>query len=152
MKKRRSSLDGQLGFTFEPPLPARGDADLAGLDRVMAAAVARILKEDDRSRDEVAGKMTALLAESVTRWMLDAYASEARDTHNISAGRFFALIAATDRFDVLDAVLRRIGAAVIVGEEIITAELGHIDRQIAKLKERRRSIQGQAKPISRGGE
>ena len=152
MGKRRSSLDTtQLGFTFEPPAPARHDADLAGLDRMIAAAVARALKEDTRSRDEVAGAVSALLSEDVTRWMLDAYASEARDTHNISAGRFLALIAATSRHDLLDTILRRIGAAVLVGEEITTARVGHLRSQIAELQTELKSFEKHARPIGRRG-
>ncbi len=151
MKKRRASIDAsQLGFTFEPPAPASGAAGLAGLDRVVAATVALILKEDPRSREEIAGAVSALLAEPVTKMMLDAYASEAREDHNISAARLLALVAVTERHDLLDALVRRIGAALLVGGEIATAELGHIDRQIAQLRERRRHVEGMAMPIKRG--
>jgi hypothetical protein len=149
-KKRRSSLDSsQLGFTFEPPVPASLDADLASLDRFVSACVARALKEDHRSREEVAGAMSALMAEDVTRWMLDAYASEARENHNIPTCRFLALIAVTKRFDLLDALVRRIGAAILVGEEIHTARVGHLRQQIADLQQELKATERQAKPISR---
>jgi hypothetical protein len=96
--------------------------------------------------------MSELLDEDVSRWMLDAYASEARDNHNISADRFLALIAVTNRFDILDAAVRRIGAALLVGDEIKTAELGNIDRQIAALKTRRKSIEHSAPVVKiKGG-
>jgi hypothetical protein len=151
--KRRSSLDSsQLGFTFEPPVPATSAADLAGFDRFIAAGVSRALKEDRRSRQEVAWAMSELLAEEISKFMLDAYASEARENHNISADRFLALIAVTNRFDILDAAVRRIGAALLVGDEIKTAELGNIDRQIAGLKVRRKSIEASAPVVkSMGG-
>jgi hypothetical protein len=153
VKKRRSSLDGaQIAFSFEPPAPARGAAELAGFDRFLSAIVGRILKEDERTREVIAAEMSSLLAETVTRMMLDAYSAEARDNHNISAHRLLALIAVTDRFDLLDTALRRIGAVIIVGEEIATAELGHIDRQMAALKARKRAVESRAKPISRRGE
>lgn len=151
MKKRRSSLDAsQLGFTFDPPVPARCDADLAGLDRVISAGVGRALKEDSRSRAEIAGAMSALLDEEVTRWMLDAYASEAREQHKISACRLFALIAVTDRFDILDALMRRIGAALLVGEEIHTARIGHLRKRIAELRAELSEVERAAQPIQRG--
>jgi hypothetical protein len=95
--------------------------------------------------------MSELLDEDVSRWMLDAYASEARDNHNISADRFLALIAVTNRFDILDAAVRRIGAALLVGDEITTAELGNIDRQIAALKTRRKSIEHRLRWSDQGG-
>src|SRR3546814_9557709 len=77
MKKRRPSFDiSQMGFTFDPPEPARGEAALAGLERQVSAAVGLILKEDTRSRAEIAGAMSALLAERVSPGMLDGYRSE----------------------------------------------------------------------------
>lgn len=152
MKKRRPSLDpSQLGFTFDPPAPARRDAELAGMDRFVAAGVAQALKGDDRSRPVIAGAMSALLSEEVTSFMLDAYASEARENHNIPMHRALALIAVTERFDILDHWLRRVGAAALVGEEIHTARLGHLDRQIAALRAERRALETNTKPIERSG-
>ena len=149
MKKRQPFLTtAQMAFSFDaPPIPRA--ADLAGLDRMIASGVARALKEDSRERHEIAGAVSALLDETVSKQMLDAYASESRDNFNISAGRFFALIAATGRFDILDAVASRAGARVLVGAEITTARLGHIDRQIADLKTERAAIAAIARPISR---
>jgi hypothetical protein len=150
LNKRRASIDpSQLGFTFDPPAPARRAAELAGLDRVVAATVALVLKDDPRSREEIAGAMSALLDAPVTKLMLDAYASEAREQHSISAARLLALIAATDRHDLLDTLVRRIGAALLVGEEIATAEIGHIDSEIARLRERRKAVAGLVSPIRR---
>lgn len=149
-KARRSALDAsQLGFTFETPRPAIEEADLAGLGRVIAAGVARALREEQRSRYEIAGAMSALLDEEVTKAMLDAYASEARDQHNISAGRFFAFIAVTRRYDILDHVLRRIGAAALVGEEIVTARAGHLRSKIAELSAELKDVEKRARPIGR---
>jgi len=47
-------------------------------------------------------------------------------------------------------MMRKIGAAVLVGEEIHTAQLGHIDRKIAALQAEKKRIAGSAKPIGRG--
>jgi hypothetical protein len=147
VSKRRALIPaGQFAFSFEPPAPARNAADLAGLDAIVAATVARMLKEDERSRPVIAAEMTALLDASVSSGMLDGYASEARDRVNISASRLLALTAVTERFDLYDGLMRRIGASVLVGNEILAAELGHIDRQLAALKARRRSIES-ATPI-----
>lgn len=151
-RKRRSSLsDAQMAFTFDTPVPARGVADLAGLERMVSAAVARALKEDSRSREEIAGAMSALLADDVTRWMLDSYASEARDLHRISAGRLLALIAATERFDILDTLVSRVGGRVLVGAEIQTARVGHLRTKIAELARELRSVERSAIPMDRAG-
>src|SRR3546814_535280 len=152
-RKRRPALDpAQLGFTFEPPKPATMPAELAGFDRFISASVAQILKDDDRSRYEIAVAMSELLDDEVSKLMLDAYASEARENHAISANRFLALVAVTNRFDVLDATVRKIGAALLVGDEIRTAELGNIDRQIAALKQRRKSIESHAPVVKTMGD
>jgi hypothetical protein len=152
-RKRRPALDpAQLGFTFEPPKPATSPAELAGFDRFISASVGQILKDDDRSRYEIAVAMSQLLDDEVSKLMLDAYASEARENHAISANRFLALVAVTNRFDVLDAIVRKIGAALLVGDEIRTAELGNIDRQIAALKQRRRSIEAHAPVVKAMGD
>lgn len=150
MRKRRASIDpAQLGFTFDPPAPARREAELAGLDRVIAAKVALALKEDGRSRFEIAGAVSALLDEDVSKLMLDAYAAESRDQHNISAARFLAFIAVTERFDLLDALLRRIGGAVLVGEELHAARLGHLKAQERALRAEIRKMEQAASPIDR---
>lgn len=150
MNKRRPALDpSQLGFTFDPPTPAHDAADLAGIDRVIAAGVARGLREDDRSRHEIAGAMSSLLDEDVSKGMVDAYASEGRDKHNISAGRFLAFVAVTKRYDILDHVMRRIGAALLVGEEIVTARAGDLRCRIGEMQAELKAIEKQARPIGR---
>lgn len=148
---RKPSAD-QYGFTFDAPEPATNAADLAGLDRVIAKSVARALRDDSRSRDDIARALSELLDEDVSRCMLDAYASEARETHNISAARLFALIAVTSRHDILDHVLRRIGAAVLVGEEIATARAGHLRATIDRLKDELKIAERAARPIGRTAE
>ena len=151
MGKRRPSIPaGQFAFTFDVPTPAREGSALAGLDRMVAATVATMLKEDTRSRYEIAGRVSELLDDDVSKPMLDAYASEARENWSISAARLLALTSVTERYDLLDRLTRQIGAALLVGPEILTAELGHIDRQIAELKKRRSSIE-HAAPVIAGG-
>lgn len=151
MGKRRPSLDAaQLGFSFDVPVVPVGPASLAGLDRKVAAAVGIALKDDARSREEIAAAMSSMLGEEVTRWMLDGYASEARETVNISLHRFLALIAACKRPDLLDRLLREIGAAAIVGEEMMLARLGDIETNIKRLRDEHRALMACAKPLQRG--
>mgnify|MGYP001171398043 CR=1 FL=1 len=143
---------GQLGFAFDvPPAPVAGVASLAGLEQRICSTVGTILNSDERSRWEIAARMSELLGEDVSKSMLDAYASPAREEHKVPMSRFFALVAVTDRQDLLDPLLREIGAALLVGEEVLTARLGHIDRHIEHLKAERRRIAAQA-PLIRTGD
>ncbi|WP_242415058.1 hypothetical protein [Sphingomonas panni] len=151
MARPRASNSAQLGFTFEPPAPAKAPAELAGLGRVVAGVVSKALKDDPRSRDEVAGALSALLDERVSVDMLNAYASEARDQHSIPLHRALALIAVTDRHDLLDTLVRRIGAALLVGDELRLARLGHLKAQRVQIDDEMRRLRREVVPIERGG-
>lgn len=150
MKKRRALIDAsQLGFMFDERPPASLDAGLAGLDRMIAGAVAVALREDGRPREVIAGEMSAMLGCTVTKPMLDAYAAESREDFNISAARAIALVAVTNRYDLLDAMLRPIGATVLVGNEIHAARLGHLTKQRDQLNAEIKKMSAQARPIGR---
>lgn len=140
----------QFGFVFASPVVPRLAGQLAGLERQICLAAATILNSDSRSRERIAADMSELLGEEVSRAMLDAYASPARDGHKVPMSRFLALIAATNRHDVLDQLLRPIGAALLVGEEVLTARLGHVERQIRELQDVRKGLIGSV-PLIRGG-
>lgn len=141
----------QLGFLFEVPTLPKGEAALAGLERRVNSMVGSILNSDPRSREEIAGAMSALLSEDVSRAMLDAYASPARDGHRVPFSRLLALVVVTERQDMFDPLMREGGMGVLVGEEVQTARLGHLDRQIAQLQAQRKQIAGSAPLIRMGG-
>lgn len=108
------------------------------------------LNSDPRRREVIAAEMSILLEDEVSKAMLDAYSAPGKGDHNISFARMLALIAVTGRFDLLDRELREIGAAVLVGEEIHTARLGHLKTQIAELQAELRLAERMAQPITRG--
>lgn len=141
----------QIAFTFDPPAPATLPAALAGMDARIARVVAEALHDDVRDRAIIAAEMSILLEDEVSKPMLDAYASPARDGHNISFARMLALVAVTKRFDLLDRELREIGAAVLIGEELQAARVGHLRSQLAALKAELTAAERLAKPITRGG-
>ncbi|WP_448660330.1 hypothetical protein ACPVPU_07410 [Sphingomonas sp. CJ99] len=150
MPKARAQTE-QIAFCFEPPKAATLPAALAGLEQRICSAVGVILASDSRPREVIAAEMSVKLGEDISRAMLDAYSSPARLEHKVPMSRFWALIAVTDRHDILDQLLREIGAAALVGEEIHTARLGHIDRHIAALKAERAKIADSAPMIRSGG-
>lgn len=139
----------QLGFTFTTPVAASGPAALAGLEQRICRTAATILNSDSRPREIIAAEMSVLLEDEISRAMLDAYSSPARAEHKVPMSRFLALIAVTKRHDLLDPLMREIGAAVLVGAEVMTARLGQIDREIARLKEEKTKLAATA-PLIRG--
>ncbi len=152
MPKRTPAFDpSQLAFGFDPRPTLASDGMLEGIERQITSAVARALKDDERDRYDLAAAMSRIAGADVSKSMLDKYASEASEDHNISAGRFIVLIAATGRYDILEALLRRIGCALVVGEEVLTVELGHVAAQIKRLQERERHLKQVAPAITRKG-
>lgn len=148
MPKGRVHPD-QLGFVFEAPRAPSGAAALAGLEARICSTVGSILNSTPRAREVIAAEMSVILSEEVSKAMLDAYASPARAEHKVPMSRFLALVAVTGRHDLLDPILREIGAALLVGEEVMTARLGQIDREIARLREEKTKLAATA-PLIRG--
>ncbi len=125
MGKRRPTLtDNRLREKWSVRQPDGTLGCLEGLDKFMASAVSRCLKEDSRSRGDIADALSDYLSERISTLMLDAYSSEARREHPIPTHRFFALIAVTERFDVLDAVVRQIGAKALDQQQTKVYRLG----------------------------
>ena len=148
--KRQPALHpAQMAFSFDAPMTEVSEGSLSDLDRKVASAVAAMIKRDGRSRFEIAGQVSALLDSNVSKEMLDAYSSEARDGHNISFARLLALTVATQGFDVLDALMRIIGCTVMVGDEIRLAEIGHLEAQKRDAERRLKMLKATAQPLSR---
>jgi hypothetical protein len=140
---------GQLGFAFDTPIAASGPAALAGIEQRICRTVGTILNSDPRPREILAAEMSLLLEDEISRAMLDAYSSPARADHKVPMSRFLALIAVTKRHDLLDSLLREIGAGVLVGAEVMTARMGQIDLQISRLREEKNRLAASA-PLIRG--
>lgn len=147
MGKRRSD-PGQLAFGFEVPTPALAGS-LAGDDARVSRMVADILHGDPRPREIIAAQMSVMLGAEVSKAMIDAYASPGRVDHSISYSRMKALVAVTTRHDLLDRDLRGIGAALLVGEEIRTARLGHLRARKAEIEAEIRAVERNVQPIHR---
>jgi hypothetical protein len=146
MPKARAHPD-QMGFDFTAPAPCKGVAELAGLERQINELVGTILNTDSRSRAVVAAEMSDLLDDRISKEMLDAYASPARTEHKVPASRLLALIVVTDRQDLLDPIMRKIGAALLVGDEVRTARLGQIEAMLSELQDERRLLKGNTAKI-----
>lgn len=140
----------QLAFGFDVPRAVSHAAALAGIDARTARTVGEALNSDARAREVIAAEMAVLLDDEISRAMLDAWSAPGKGGHNISFARMLALIVITQRFDLLDRELRTVGAAVLVGEELHTARLGHLKSKIAELMTELKQVERMAMPINRG--
>lgn len=150
MGKRRPYRQlGQMAFDFASPAPPADDGGLDGLTRWITSTVALMLSEDARSREDIAGRVSALLGENVSKSMLDVYSSESHVQHNVPAARWLAMVAVTGRFDLLDAALAKIGARALQGDEMATARLGHLYALRGELDDEIKAVRPLARPIGR---
>jgi hypothetical protein len=146
MPKAKPHLD-QLGFNFTEPKPARGAGALAGFEREVCNLVGTILASDPRSRYEIAAAMSEVLGEDITKTMLDAWASGAREDHRVAFTRLCALVLVTDRQDLLRPVMAKLGVSLLIGAEVENARIGHLDLIIERAQREKREIKSRAQPI-----
>ncbi|MER9211615.1 hypothetical protein NKI54_06030 [Mesorhizobium sp. M0663] len=78
----------------------------------LSKAVSLTLTEADKSRADIAQAMSDYLKDEVSKPMLDAYASQAKE-HSISALRLLALIAVTGDVRALNTLLEEAGMIVV---------------------------------------
>lgn len=109
MSRRRDNLTSDLFRDYQPepvverfaPEKVQAWSPAARLSK----AVALTLEEADMSREEIAVAMSEILKTSVSKAMLDNYASQAREQVSISALRLIALIQVTGDARALNALL-----------------------------------------------
>ena len=91
---RGDKMTGDL-LSWEPPKVAPRYEEARVRASSLAGKVCRVLsealKEDGRSRDDIAEELSDYLGEEISSGTIDTWTSEARENNNISAYRFFAL-------------------------------------------------------------
>jgi hypothetical protein len=133
-------------LTWQPPeTVARFDdhqvraASVAGR---LCKAISAALDECGKSRETVASAMSQFLGVRVSLNMLNAYASQAREGHQVSAVRFVALIHATGDRRLLELLAEGFGWAVIERKYLPLIDL-------ARLRERSDELDRTADAIRR---
>lgn len=126
---------------WEPPEVAVGLPEAAARGGVLSSRIARAvshaLKATALSRDEVAQGMSEYLGESVTKNMLDAYASQARTDHRITLERFMALIEVTGKQGLIGFVAEEFGLIAVPARYRDLIELHFIEEQQKRLEQRK---------------
>lgn len=105
-------------------------------------AISAALDECGKTRAEVAELMTAFLGAKVSLNMLNAYASQAREDHQVSVVRFIALIHATGDRRLLELLADAFGWVVIERQYLPLIDL-------ARVRERKDELARTAKAIRR---
>lgn len=107
----------------------------------LAAAMARAIRDCGLDRYEIAGRMSAILGVEVSKAMIDAYTSAARETHTISVVRLKAFIRATGQAWLWTVVLEGDGLTLLQGEEALLAQAALARKQAQALAEEARRLE-----------
>ena len=124
MKDRRDKRTADL-LNWEVPQIQVGfleeEIRAANIASKVAKAVSLALK--GKSRPKIAEEMSVYLGEEITKPMLDAYSSEARNGHNINLIRLAALVHVTKDMRLLSVIPELFGYAVIPAKHLHLIEI-----------------------------
>ena len=127
MAKGRCSATSDL-FSHERLFPVETPRELENALDFNARVSQAISRACDEARDHgsdrftVARRMSDILGTEVSKGMIDAYCSQARETHTISLARFKALVRATGCLWLWNVVLEGEGLTLMQGDEAIHAQ------------------------------
>jgi hypothetical protein len=106
----------------------------ASLRSRIAKAVAVTLREAEGDRETIAAAMSVFLGEEVSKNMLDAYASEAREDHTIPYLRLLALVHVTGDVRPMQLGAEQFGHAVIDERYLPWVEIGRLADERERLE------------------
>ena len=106
------------------------------LDATIARAVALALRNCGKSREVVAAGMSDQLGRRVTKYMLDAWASLAREDNRIPLDAFAALVGATGEHELLGLIPAMFGYAVVPEKYAEIIELHLVEEKRSELDRR----------------
>ncbi len=121
--------DQRTADLFEVPQPAPEAPGSQDYRAEIANLVSSLLKKAPcEDRFEVAARMSRLLGREISKYMLDAWSSEAREAHNIPLYVIPVMEAVCQANDFAVWHAAKVGARVLVGRDVLTAELGKLER------------------------
>lgn len=141
MARRRG--DSQTQDLFEvpqaaAPVPASMDYRLQ-----VSELVSHVLDETDGDRYEIASRCSRLSGKDVSKYMLDAYSSGAREEYNVPFWLVPVLESACETHEITNWLVGVRGGRLLIGRDALNAELGKLERireqagrQIRELKKR----------------
>jgi hypothetical protein len=137
MTRRRPHPDQIELLSWEPTEPVTAfPAEMtraATLPAMISKTSAALMKSSPLTRAEIALLMSEYLGETITENMLNAYASEARESHVISLPRFIALLHATGDKRGVQALIDQFKWTVIDSKYLPAIELAEIQEKQAEI-------------------
>lgn len=124
----RRTADTRTPDLFEVPVPAPELPGRLDFRPQIAHLVSELMRGAEGDRYAIAATVSRLTGKDVSKHMLDAYASELREDHNLPLYLLPALEAACGSH-LLTAWLADVrGGRLLVGREALMADLGRLER------------------------
>jgi len=142
MPRAREELTPDFFDVPVAPAPTGGSLDYAN---ELRAELSAALKETPLSRYEVAARMSELTGHEITKTMLDSWTAESKSPWRFpfEYAAAFETACGTTRLQALFG--RKRGSRVLVGEEVLFAELGRIEQAEVQLAARKKLLRERLK-------
>lgn len=101
-------------------------------------ALTSAVRQSGLSRWEIAGRMSHLLGTEISKYMLDGWSAESKETHRIPAEYLPAFSAATGSREPLQILTDAAGLFCLPGPEALRAEIQKLREQEKKVSAERR--------------
>lgn len=142
MTRRRSTDHRQLLLEGLVEIPSQvgprpGELDI---DSAIRAAISASLKRSPKSRFEIAAQMSELVGQEISKFMLDAYSAESRETHKFPLQYLPAFVMATGDASILALLAEKCGCVALARSDMALLERGRIREEIERLEEREREL------------
>lgn len=110
----------------------------------IAQAISESMHDYGKPRAVIAFEMTQLLGEEISEHMLNAWASPAREGHDITVTRLRGLVKVTGALWLWEIATEGQGVTILAGHDAIYAQQGLLQNQIKSLQTRLRALSSTA--------
>lgn len=111
----------------------------------ISKAVATCLRECEMDRERIAHEMSQYLGEAVSVGTLNAYASEADESHTIPFIRLIALVKITGDIRPLQLGADEFGSIVVDDDYLVWVEMGQTNAKMKELEDQMATLKRRAK-------
>ena len=116
----------------------------------LVGAITQAIKESPLSRWEIAGKMSELLGLEVSKHMLDAWTSEAKEYHRFPAEYLPAFCMATGSLSPLRVLSEAAGVFLLESPDALRSRIQFLDEQQKEISSEKRELQSVLKALESG--
>ncbi|MCO6440531.1 MAG: hypothetical protein J5I81_05450 [Nitrococcus mobilis] len=132
---KRVKRDEQTFDLFEIPHAQEPIPSSMDYRAPVSALVGQVLRAADCDRYEIAAQVSRLAGKEVSKYMLDAYASESRIDFNIPLWLVAPLESVCNSCQLSNWLVQMRGGRMLLGREVLNAELGKFEQQRAQITE-----------------